>query len=294
MARRSDAYYRFEYLLYRGVQRSLLAMSPASIRGFGRRLGGLTYYLLAPKRRLALRNLRLALPALGETRHRAIARGCFQNFGITFCEIATAEHLRPETVEQRFRVEGWENLDAADAQGRGVFVLSGHFGAFEQMAYALSHHMGSLHLVVRPPNNPLVDRDINRVRQRCGIETILKSGAGQRMRTVVRKGGRVGILIDQRVREGGIDVPFFGHPSPTTPLVAFLAIRTGTPVVPVFAVAEGRDGYFLRIDPAIDLRDYEASREGEFAATQQLLGLIEAEIRRQPEQWLWMHRRWRS
>ena len=119
-------------------------------------------------------------------------------------------------------------------RGKGIFVLSAHLGFWEMVAPAIGLYRGTLHIVVRPADNPLLDRELRALRERFGNAVIPKRGAARRMIEVLREAGRIGILIDQRVQaREGIEVPFFGHPALTSPVLARLSLRTGAAVVPV-------------------------------------------------------------
>ena len=148
-------------------------------------------------------------------------------------------------------------------------------------------------MVAQPPNNPHVAADLERMRIRSGSLLIGKQGAGHRMLNAVRRGGVVGILIDQRVRpEVGVLVLFFGREVWTSPVLAFLSLLTRIPVVPAFCYPRGDDRYVLRFLPAIEPDAPAPGREAETALTARYLAVVEAEIRRRPELWLWLHRRW--
>lgn len=297
-----DLQYRLEHALFSGVRHRLLARPIERVRRFGHRLGTLAYYAVPGKRRLALRNLALVFPERSAAERRAIARQSFRNFGATACEILAAERFDAADLMRRFHIAGLEHLEAAAARGRGVCLMSAHFGCSELLAMPLAVRVGGMRLIARPPNNPYVAADLAAARTRFGNEQVDKRGALRRAVSALRRGGRVAILIDQRVREasGGIQVPFLGHPAWSTPILAFIALHTGAPVVPAFCVAEGDGEYraFLRppieVEPGIDLAHLDKAAEKALQArlTERYLEAIAAEIRREPGQWLWMHHRW--
>lgn len=286
--------HRLEHLAYRAALLALRPLSTATLRSVGHGLGRLVHRVDRKHRRLALDNLALALPELSDERRREITRRCFEHYGATFAEIATAgDRLDPDRVEAAFEVDGWEHVEAAEAIGRGYFFMAGHFGTWELATYLLGHRLGELHLVARPPNNPLVEREIRRQRERFGNHLVDKHGAGHRMLNVLRRKGRVGIVIDQRVRpKQGILVDFFGHPCWTSPVLAYLSILRRVPVLPIVCTPAPGGRYRLRIDPPITPEGLETGEESEAALTRRYLERVETDIRRQPELWLWMHRRW--
>jgi KDO2-lipid IV(A) lauroyltransferase len=176
-----------------------------------------------------------------------------------------------------------------------VFILSAHVGFWELVPPVVALYRGPMSIVVRPADNPHLDRELCALRERFGNEVIPKRGAARKMLERLRGGGRVGILIDQRVQpKEGIEVPFFGRPAQTSPVLARLSLRTGAAVVPVAAFPEPGGRYRLVARPAIlppeGAKDDEASVA---ALTRRYLEVAEDDIRAHPAQWLWMHRRWR-
>lgn len=285
--------HRFEYVAYLAAKRVLLALPHRTARRVGHGLGSLGHTLLRSRRRLTLANLALALPELSPEERRRVARETFRHFGAALCEVVSASRLGPKGVGPLFDVEGDEHLEAARVPGRGLFMMTAHLGPWEVAAYPMGARFGTVHLVARPPDNPFVAADLERMRARFGNRLITKAGAGHRMLNAVRKGETVGLLIDQRVRaDVGVLVPFFGHEVWTSPVLAYLSLLTRIPVVPTFCEPRGADRYRLRFLPAIAPDAPGPGREAETALTARYLGIVEAEIRRRPELWLWMHRRW--
>jgi KDO2-lipid IV(A) lauroyltransferase len=290
-----------EYLAFLAVQGLVRLLPHRAARGIGRRIGRAAHALLRRHRRIARANLALAMPALGEVERARVVRACFEHFGLALLDAASAGRFDLVELCRRMDLEGWHHLQEAErrarAAGTGLFVLSAHLGLWEIAAYPPGIYGGPLHVVGRPLDNPLLDRHLTRARARYGNELIPKRGAVRPMMRVLSQGGRVGILIDQRARPTeGIWVPFFGRPAYTTPALARMALRTGAPVVPIFGypLPEGRYRIVLRepilAEEAAGLGDEEAVTE----LTRRYLAACEAEIRRHPEMWLWMHERWKG
>lgn len=285
--------YGVEYAGYRAAAGALGLCSLERARRIGQGLGSLAYGIDRARRRLALANLALALPERSPAEHRQIARDSFRSFGAAACESVVAARLGPDGIAPRFEVEGWEHLERARAGGGGVFLMSAHLGPGELAAYPVGERVGRLHLLARPPNNPRVADHVLALRERWGHRVIAKRGAGLKMLRAIRRGGVVGVLIDQRVRPGqGIRVPFFGRPALASPMLAYLSLQTRAPVVPAFCRAEGAGGYRLRFHPALAPDAPEPSRQAEAALTERYLAVVESEIRASPGLWLWPHRRW--
>jgi Kdo2-lipid IVA lauroyltransferase/acyltransferase len=287
--------HRLEYGAYLVLKGMVRALPHAAARPLGSWFGRLAHLLDRRHRRVAAANLALAFPALAPAERRLLAAACFRHFGAALCDLISADRFDPVELCRRFTYEGWEHLDRAERLGRGVFLLGAHHGYWEISGRPIGLYRGVIHTVARPADNPYLDRELSRLRQRLGYAVIHKRGAARRMLQVVRAGGRVGILPDQRVQEReGILVSFFGHPALTTPVLARLSRRDGCPVVPVFAYPLPRGRYRLVVRPPIlpgevDGQDEEAAAT---ALTRRYLEIIEQEIRDHPQMWLWMHRRW--
>ncbi len=288
-----------EYSAFLGV-RSFLRLLPHGVaRRLGRWIGRLGHRLLARHRRIARINLEHALPELSADQRRAVVRRCFEHFGLALCDTISARRFSLEELCRRLDLEGWENLQEAEARARergvGTFLLTGHVGLWEMAAYAAGLYGGPVDVIGRPLDNPWLDRELARARRRFGNRLIPKQGAVRPMFRAIGRGGRVGILIDQRARAGeGIWVPFFGLEAYSTPILARLALRTGAPVVPMFAYPEAGGRYRVAVEPAIWSQEV-AGLEREAAEaelTRRYLEVIERAVRKRPEMWLWMHDRW--
>lgn len=290
--------YLLEYLAILAVRGFVRLLPHRAARGLGRGIGRLAHAVLRRHRRIAAGNLALALPELGEAERRRTVRACFEHFGLALADAVSVQRFDLEELCRRLDLEGWEHLQEAELRsgGTGLFILSAHLGLWEVAAYPPGIYGGPLHVVGRPVDNPWLDRELTRARARHGNPLIPKRGAVRPMMRVLSRGGRVGILIDQRARPAeGIWVPFFGQPSYTTPILARLALRTGAPVVPIFGFPKPRGRYRVVLREAI-WPDEAAGLEEEDAVvelTRRYLAACEREIREHPEMWLWMHRRWK-
>ena len=283
--------HRVEYALYLALKGGLRALPHAATRRIGRALGALAHRLDRRHREVARRNLALVFPELPEAERRRLAAACFRHFGAALCDAVSSTRFDYEETCDRFTLEGWEHFETAEAAGRGLFVLSPHIGFWELVAPAVGLWRGRLHIVVRPPDNPWLDRELRALRERFFGVVVPKRGAARRMLEVLREGGRIGILIDQRVQpREGIEVPFFGRPARTTPVLARLSLRTGAPVVPVAVLPAPRGRYRFVARPPIFPEG--EGEEAVLALTRRYLEVAEEQIREHPEMWLWMHRRW--
>lgn len=286
--------HRVEYALYTSLKRMLWLLPHSVTRTLGKRVGDLGHLLDRRHREVALRNLALALPELSEAERRRLVRECFRHFGAALCDAISSSRFDAVELCRRFHFEGWENLEAAEGRGKGSFILSAHLGFWEMVPAVIGLYRGPMHIVVRPADNPHLDRELAALRERFGHEVVPKRGAARRMVEVLRRAGRVGILIDQRVqRKEGIEVPFFGRPALTTPVLAKLSLRTGAAVIPV-TVYPGPEGTwrFVARPAILPPEGVEDTPEAAAALTRRYLEDAEEDIRSHPEMWLWMHRRW--
>ena len=258
----------------------------------GARLGDVAWVTLRGRRKVALRNLELALGAETSAAELArIGRASFRNLGLNLVEACEFFFRAPERLLSRVETRGLDHVRAAAAQGRGVLALTGHLGNWELLAASAARGPVPIAVVVRPLDDPMLDRVLERLRIRGGMEIISKRQALGDIRDALRRGRMIGVLLDQNAsRREGIFAPFFGVPASTSKGLALIALRTGAPVLPVF-IRRLPDGHHLVVfEPPIATpadRDPAAFTAGFNEA-------IERAVRRTPEQWFWVHRRWKT
>jgi KDO2-lipid IV(A) lauroyltransferase len=237
-------------------------------------------------RRIALRNLELA----GFGDREAIVRGVFRSIGRVVVTFAQFPRITRENVGRWIRYDGLENFTAAQARGRGVLVATGHLGNWELSAYAHALMTGPMNIVVRPLDNPRVDELVEKRRALSGNPIIRKKEAAREILRALKAGEAVGILIDQNSSpEEGVFVDFFGVKACANAAFVKFAHHTGAAVVPGFALwSDAEQRYILRFYPEIPMT-------GEVHAdTQRVHSVLEQVIREYPDQWLWIHRRWKT
>jgi KDO2-lipid IV(A) lauroyltransferase len=264
-------------------------------RALGAGLGQLAYWLVGGRRRVALANLRLALASsLGAPERRVVARRNFRHLGVTAAECCRLFFGRPGALLDRLRVEGEEHLKAALAEGRGALCLGAHYGNWELLAAAHARIGVPLSVVVRPLDNPWLEALLARGRERSGLRLIPKRQAVRGVRAALGRGECVGILLDQNAGRDGVFVPFFGHLASTSRSLAVLALKTRAPVVPGFIRRLPSGEHRVTVEPALPLvvtgdhvRDVEVN-------TARFTETIERHVRAQPDQWFWVHRRWKT
>lgn len=260
-------------------------------RAGGTALGDLAWRLDRHHRRVGLRTLEAAIPEFDRSTRARIVRQSFRHFGSVSGEFLRLGRETPEALCRRLEFEDWQFFARAEAAGRGVLVLTAHLGFHELLAPVVALYKGPMQMVARPIGNaPLHDR-VKEIRTRFGNGLIPKRGAARGLLKAMTTRGRAAILIDQRVHpHEGVEVPFFGLSSWTSPLPAQISVRTGAPVLPLLAlqVPGGRNRIVARapIFPA----DESSSVRG---LTARYTAVVEEEIRARPQQWLWMHDRWK-
>jgi len=241
-------------------------------------------------RRVALRNLALALPELGAARHKQIVDGVFLSIARVLVTFAKFPSIRRENVKQWIRCEGAEHVEEALRRGRGVLFATAHMGNWELSAFAWALLVAPMHVVVRPLDNPLIDALVERRRSLSGNRTIGKKEYARSILKALAANQAVGILVDQNsAADAGVFVDFFGVKACAGAGFAKLAARSGAAVIPGFALWEQAEQRFvLRFEAPVPMSG-DAVRD-----TQAVQSALEQTIRRYPDQWLWLHRRWKT
>jgi KDO2-lipid IV(A) lauroyltransferase len=276
---------------------ALLSLLPRRARlAAGRKLGLGLYAVSSRHRRMALANLDRAFGGSVPPAEKArIARASFAHLGLLLCDSLAFSRIDPGHLETIAQYEGLEHLREAYARGKGVFVFSGHYGNWEMVALLQGYLGLPLAMVTRPLDNPYLEKKLHRYRTLSGNRVIHKRGAAREILRAIRQGWGVAIVIDQNVRgEDGIFVDFFGIPASTTPALATLALKTDAPIIPVFGIPLPDGRYRIRYLPELEFRRTGDTKRDIPELTQACTRIIEEQVRREPEYWVWMHRRWRT
>jgi KDO2-lipid IV(A) lauroyltransferase len=262
--------------------------------GLGSFLGDLLYVGSARLRRTALSNLSLALSAhMSEADIRQLCRSSFRVFSKDVVEFLSSSHVTREELRRRVELRGEEFLRSALKGGKGVILLSAHFGNWEWMAARISADGIPVSFVRRLDSDPATEALIDSAQRHNNIKIIPKHDVRAALRSL-RDNEVLLMLADQNAGSAGIRVPFFGCPASTFPGVAALAIRTGTPVIPGFAVRKPDDNHVVTFYPALQQLPGKDNQEKIRANTVLYTKVIEDQIRRHPDHWIWFLRRWRS
>jgi KDO2-lipid IV(A) lauroyltransferase len=266
-----------------------------AVLALGRRLGRLWGRLDRRHLAIASDNLRRAFPEWDEERVRETARGVYAHFGAVLMDLLWMDGRPVEELLALADLDGVEHLQRARAAGRGVVAPSGHLGNWEVQAVASVPLVGNVAMIARPLDNPALDRRLVALRTSTGNTVIYKQRALARVLRTIRNGGIVAILIDQNVQDGdGVFVRFFGRPACTTTVAAALALKTGCAIVPVRCLLQPSGRYRMVYGPPVEWKGTGRREEDVAALTQHLTAIIEGWVRESPEQWLWLHRRWKT
>jgi Kdo2-lipid IVA lauroyltransferase/acyltransferase len=290
MHRRSGIRNFVEYLLALAALKSLewapLPLAHRLARGYTR----LMDMLLPRLRRVGERNLALALPELTAAERRTIIDGVFRSIARLLVSFARFPSIRRENVDRWIRAEGYEHFESALRAGRGVLFATAHLGNWELSAYAHALFASPMNVVVRPLDNPLIDALVERRRTLTGNRILGKKDFARSILKALAANEAVGILVDQNAAlDAAVFVDFFGIPASAGNSFAKLADHSGAVVIPGFALwSEEEQRYILRFGPQIPMTG-DTARD-----TQAIHSRLEAAIRAHPDQWLWIHRRWKT
>ncbi len=254
-------------------------------------------YLLHPRlRHVGMLNLALAFPDKSRGERARILRGEFTSLGRQLAEVCQFPRNTPQNINKLVVYDGFENFERAFARGKGVLLLGSHFGGWELAGLTHSLHGHPMHVVMRPMDNVYLDRMIRRYRTMHGNSTVDKDDFVRGLLSAMKQGEVVAILMDTNMTPPqGVFVNFFGIPACTASGLARIALRTDAAVVPTFTIWDSvLRKYRLRFDPAVSLIRTTDSEADIVANTQLFTKIIEDYVRHYPDQWLWVHRRWKT
>lgn len=265
-------------------------------RHAGMWLGLLFHHALPSRRRISVANLRLAFSSLSLRQADRLARRASQNAAMTFCEFMHLRATGENELREYAAIEGLEHIQEGFDAGRGVLLLTAHLGNWEIMGARAAQEF-PLTVIARPRSNPVIHEHIESIREKSGISVISRFDAGRAPLRVLRANQALAILPDQ-YEVGGLRLPFFGQPTPMVSALARLALLSKARVVPAFGIRRGpwlADGRIIaRVSPGFNISRTENREEDVLAGTRRMIAELEDVIRAHPDQWLWMHRRWRE
>ena len=286
--------HKLEYALVAAVRALARVLPDRGVDALGTAVG-LTFWAIdTAHRRLAVRQLQAAFPLRSEAECRTIARHMFGHFGRLLLAILKFSTLDAAAVRARVEYEGEERVQQALALGRGVLIFSGHFGFWELQGMAHPLALPPMHVLARPLDNPMLHALLEHARTATGNGVIYRRGAVRKVMRALASNQTVAIMIDQHIQSAdAVYVEFFNRPAATTSAVAALALKTGAPVIPVFALPLPGGRYRMIYEHPVALPPPD-SPDPVRELTQRCTDVLEMYVRRYPELWLWMHRRWRD
>jgi KDO2-lipid IV(A) lauroyltransferase len=254
------------------------------------------FYYLSPRHRfITIHNLRSAFPEKSADEIIATAKGVYRTLGIVAADFFDIPSLTKENIGDLIEVEGLQNLKKALEKNRGVLMFGAHFGNWELGAAAMPIMLKPLAVIYRPLDNSILDNLVLQVRSSTGNTTVCKDRAMLQMLRSLKRNEILGILIDQNVAwQEGVFVYFFGRPACTTNGLAVLALRTKAPVIPAYVVRLESGRYRLVIKEEIQVVRTGGNDEEILINTQNFTRVIEDTVREHPDQWLWIHQRWKT
>ena len=253
------------------------------------------YHASARRRFIALHNLRCAFPEKDMEELIRIAKGVYRNLAITAAEFFSMPSITRENLHEWVELEGLEHYEEGIAQGKGLLSIAAHFGNWELMPVTTPLFLKPLYIVYRPLDNPVLENMTKYVRTIHGNVMIPKGGTGKRIRELLEQDEFIGIMGDQNVSvQEGVFVDFFGRPACTGVALAALALQSGAPVLPGFLARQKSGKYKLILKPLVKI-----SRTGDYQAdllenTQRFAKVVEDVVREYPDQWFWIHQRWKT
>ena len=298
MAKHGNLQIALEYALARTILSSLGILPRSLAIAVGLALGRAGYHLAGKLRRTGQRNLEIAFPELPESQRDELLHGSFASLGRLLGEFSQLHKATPEKLRPLIEYDdvGLAHLREAEKTKRGIIFLTGHLGCWELHSFGWSALEYPLSFLVRPLDNPRIEEMIERIRTKFGNKAIDKQSAARQSLRVLREGGTLGILSDlnTQTREG-VFVPFFGKLACTTAGIATLALKTDAIVIPTCAVwNKEKRRYFFHGDPPVELvrtGDHEKDIE---LNTARFAAAVEHMVRLYPDQWLWIHKRWKT
>jgi KDO2-lipid IV(A) lauroyltransferase len=288
-----DARHLAEYGVVMAVRAAAGVLPDGVVRGIGTCIGFGFYVADAPHRRLAIRQLAVAFPLRSEAECRALARATFAHFGQLLVALLKFSTLSEAGIRARVEYEGDDRVRTALAAGKGVLLFSGHFGYWELQGIAHPLALPPMSVLARPLDNPYLHQLLERARTFTGNKVIYRRGAVRRILRALDADECVATMIDQHIQPvDAITVEFFNQPASTTSALATLALRTGAPVIPVFALPLAGGRYRMIYEHPVELPAAD-SPDPVRELTQRCTDVLEMYVRCHPHLWLWMHRRWR-
>jgi KDO2-lipid IV(A) lauroyltransferase len=283
-----------EFILFQAVAALLNLLPLRIVQRVGASLGSAAYSFWGHRRRVALDNLTKAFPEKSSKELESIAKGAFRNVGISLVELLWLSRMTPDRIRSLVRFDKPDLIKDRYAEGKGLLLLTAHFGNWELLAQSVITNLGfPVHIIVKTQSNPLVDKRINQRRTRFGNAVVPMETSLREVLKALRAGEVVGIVADQAAPRENVPIEFFGRKVPTHQGPAALSLKVGSPLVAIFPVRQADGTYRVYVEeiPTRDLVGY--TEENVIEMTKRHTKLTEEFIRKYPDHWLWMHKRWK-
>ena len=292
--RKHSPVHKVEYALARSLERAVSTLPEHASDVLGRSIGNLIHGLHL-RSEVVRENLRLAFPDADEAWYAQTTAATYQHLGREAIAMLRLSKLDEAAVIERTVTNGWEEMEELRSLGRGVLLVTGHYGNWEIAAAAVAARGVPIAAIVRRQGNRLVDERLQELRRKLGVETIYQGEAPSRVPRILRVNGVVGIVGDQDARRSGIFVPFFGRPASTHRGPALFAMRLGAPVLSCIARRlPGDDVRYEVCGEKVDVVRTDDLDHDVRTLTAELAARLERQVRVKPEQYFWFHRRWKT
>ena len=294
--KRSKLQNKSELFAVRSLLGAIGALPLETSMKFGKSVGVFLAKRFPRLQKTAKRNLEIAFPEMPDAEREKIIHGTFESLGRHLGFVSHFRKFRHEDIRHLVEVVGREHFDKAYEKGKGVLFFTGHFGSWEVFNLLAPAFGYGMNILVRRIDNPLIENFVDNFRTRFGSVTLDKTKSARQMFRVLEKGELLGILADLNAQEReGVFVDFFGIPASTTASIARLALKTGAAVLPAFAVwEEEKKKYVVYLEPEIEFEKSANEEENVKVLTQKITNIVEKYVRKYPEQWLWIHKRWNT
>ncbi len=286
-----DWFYGFTAKLI-GYSICLLPRSLALV--IGGWLGMLAYRLATQQRRLACEHIQQALDISDEDAIKTIVKQCFSNLGKNVVEFMLFRRMNPKQIQQSVSFEGVQHVENALALGKGAIILTGHFGNWELLAASISTKVSPLTPIVRELRSPRLNALVSKYREKAGYSTIDRNTGVRQALRCLRNNNLLGIVVDVDTSVNGVFVDFFGKPAYTPYSPIAFALKTGASILPAFIIRQPDGTHRAIIEPPLTLERCDDKENELVINTQKYTKVIESYIRKNPEQWIWMHQRWKT
>ncbi len=284
----------FEYIAFRTVAAALQCLPLRAVRILAKALTAFVFYGLPVRKELTLRQIRGAFPDAGEREIRRWAKDSYTNLVTSIFELMWTPRLTRSTLEREVRMKNAQLLTDVHHRGKGMLLMSGHFGNWEWLSIGCAALAGlQFHVIVHPMQNPRVDRLVEGYRERLGNKTVPMGIAVRDILTTLQNNGVVAMLADQSAAKEALFVDFMGKPAATYEGPALFALRTGAPIVIGFSVRQPGGEYSVILEE-VETADLHGATEANIRElTLRHVRVLERFIREHPGHWLWQHKRWK-